>query len=167
MLYKLRCNEKPRGRSSMTTRRTFLQSSAAAVAAFATSAWPARAENAPGVTDTEIKIGQTMPYSGPASAFGVIGRTEAAYFGMINEQGGVNGRKINLISLDDGYSPPKTVEMVRRLVEQEQVAFLFQTLGTPSNLAIRQYLNDNKVPQLFVATGAAIFSDPQNFHGNS
>src|SRR5271166_4195913 len=147
----------------MTTRRAFLQSSAAAAAAFATSAWPARAENAPGVTDTEIKIGQTMPYSGPASAYGVIGRTEAAYFKVINEQGGVNGRKINLISLDDAYSPPKTVEQVRRLVEQEQVAFLFQTLGTPPNAAIRQYLNDNKVPQLFVSTGASMFSDPKHF----
>ena len=104
-----------------------------------------------------------MPYSGPASAYGVIGRTEAAYFKMINEQGGVNGRKINLISLDDGYSPPKTVEQVRRLVEEEKVAFLFKTLGTPPNAAIRQYCNDNKVPQLFVATGAAMFSDPKHF----
>jgi branched-chain amino acid transport system substrate-binding protein len=147
----------------MATRRTFLQSSAAAAAALATSSWPARADNAPGVTDSEIKIGQTMPYSGPASAYGVIGRTEAAYFKMINDQGGINGRKINLISLDDAYSPPKTVEQVRRLVEQEQVAFLFQTLGTPPNLAIRQYLNDNKVPQLFVSTGAATFADPQQF----
>jgi branched-chain amino acid transport system substrate-binding protein len=146
----------------MINRRTFLQSSAAA-AALAASASPSRADNAPGVTDTEIKIGQTMPYSGPASAYGVIGRTEAAYFKMINEQGGVNGRKINLISLDDAYSPPRTVEQVRRLVEDEKVAFLFNTLGTPPNLAIRQYLNDNKVPQLFVATGAATFSDPQHF----
>jgi branched-chain amino acid transport system substrate-binding protein len=146
----------------MITRRRFLQSSAAS-AAFAASTGSSRADNAPGVTDSEIKIGQTMPYSGPASAYGVIGRTEAAYFKMINEQGGVNGRKINLISLDDAYSPPKTVEQVRRLVEQEQVAFLFQTLGTPSNTAIRQYLNDNKVPQLFVATGAAKWNDPKHF----
>jgi branched-chain amino acid transport system substrate-binding protein len=146
----------------MINRRTFLQSSAAA-AAFAASASSARADNAPGVTDTEIKIGQTMPYSGPASAYGVIGRTEAAYFKMINEQGGINGRKINFISLDDAYSPPKTVEQVRRLVEDEKVAFLFQTLGTAPNLAIRQYLNDNKTPQLFVSTGAAVFSDPQHF----
>ncbi len=146
----------------MITRRTFLQSSAAA-AAFAASAGSARADNAPGVTDTEIKIGQTMPYSGPASAYGVIGRTESAYFKMINDQGGINGRKINLISLDDAYSPPKTVEQIRRLVEDEKVAFLFQTLGTAPNLAIRQYLNDNKVPQLFVSTGAAVFSDPQHF----
>jgi branched-chain amino acid transport system substrate-binding protein len=146
----------------MITRRTFLQSSAAA-AAFAASAGSARADNAPGVTDTEIKIGQTMPYSGPASAYSVIGRAETAYFKMINEQGGVNGRKINLISLDDAYSPPKTVEQTRRLVEQEQVAFIFNSLGTPCNAAIRQYLNDNKVPQLFVATGAAMFSDPAHF----
>jgi ABC-type branched-subunit amino acid transport system substrate-binding protein len=146
----------------MITRRTFLQSSAA-VAAFAASAGSARAENAPGVTDTEIKIGQTMPYSGPASAYGVIGRTETAYFKMINEQGGVNGRKINLLSLDDGYSPPKTVEQVRRLVEQEHVAFLANTLGTPTNAAIRQYLNDNKVPQLFVLSGAPMFADPEHY----
>jgi branched-chain amino acid transport system substrate-binding protein len=146
----------------MITRRSFLQSSAAA-AALAASAGSARADNAPGVTDTEIKIGQTMPYSGPASAYSVIGRAETAYFKMINEQGGVNGRKINLISLDDAYSPPKTVEQTRRLVEQEQVAFIFNSLGTPCNAAIRQYLNDNKVPQLFVATGAAMFSDPAHF----
>ena len=147
----------------MTTRRTFLTSSAAAAALLATGAWPARADNAPGITDTEIKIGQTMPYSGPASAYGVIGRTEAAYFKMINDTGGINGRKINFISLDDAYSPPKTVEQIRRLVEQEQVAFLFNTLGTPPNAAIRQYLNDNKVPQLFVATGASMFADPEHF----
>src|SRR5271155_2389568 len=146
----------------MINRRTFLQSSAAA-AALATGSSSARADNAPGVTDTEIKIGNTMPYSGPASAYGVIGRTETAYFKMINEQGGVNGRKINYVSLDDGYSPPKTVEQVRRLVEDEKVAFLFQTLGTPPNLAIRKYLNDNKVPQLFVSTGASTFADPEHF----
>jgi branched-chain amino acid transport system substrate-binding protein len=146
----------------MISRRTFLQSSAVA-AALAAGASSARADNAPGITDTEIKIGNTMPYSGPASAYGVIGRTESAYFKMINEQGGVNGRKINYISLDDGYSPPKTVEQVRRLVEDEKVAFLFQTLGTAPNLAIRQYLNDNKVPQLFVSTGASVFSDPKHF----
>jgi branched-chain amino acid transport system substrate-binding protein len=145
----------------MINRRTFLKSSAAA--ALAATAGSARADNAPGVTDAEIKIGQTMPYSGPASAYGVIGRTESAYFKMINEQGGINGRKINLVSLDDAYSPPKTVEQVRRLVEDEKVAFCFQTLGTAPNLAIRQYLNDNKVPQLFVSTGAAVFADPQHF----
>jgi branched-chain amino acid transport system substrate-binding protein len=145
----------------MLSRRTFLQSGAAA-AALAASAGSARADM-PGISDTEIKIGQTMPYSGPASAYGAIGKADAAYFKMINDMGGINGRKINLISLDDGYSPPKTVEQMRRLVEQEQVAFIFQSLGTAPNLAIRQYLNDNKIPQLFVATGAAIFGDPQHF----
>ena len=147
----------------MHSRRIFLQSSAAAAAYLASGVWTARAANPPGVTDTEIKIGQTMPYSGPASAYGVIGRTEAACFQMINEMGGVNGRKLNLISLDDGYSPPKTVEQTRRLVEQEQVAFIFSSVGTPTNLAIRQYLNDNKVPQLFAGTGASMFGDPQHF----
>lgn len=146
----------------MITRRVLLQSAGAA-AYSATGSRIARAENAPGVTDTEIKIGQTMPYSGPASAYGVIGRTEAAYFKMINEQGGINGRTINFISLDDGYSPPRTVEQVRRLVEQERVAFLANTLGTAPNAAIRQYLNDNKVPQLFVSTGAPMFADPQHY----
>jgi branched-chain amino acid transport system substrate-binding protein len=147
----------------MVSRRIFLQSSAASAAYLASGFWPAWAANAPGVTDTEIKIGQTMPYSGPASSFGVVGRTEAAYFKMINEMGGVNGRKINLISLDDGYSPPKTVEQTRRLVEQDQVAFIFGSVGTASNAAVRSYLNDNKVPQLFVATGAAMFGDPQHY----
>src|SRR5271169_3170563 len=107
----------------MVSRRLFLQSSAASAAYLASGVWPAWAANAPGVTDAEIKIGQTMPYSGPASAYGVIGKTEAAYFKMINEMGGVNGRKLNLISLDDGYSPPKTVEQIRRLIEQDRVAF--------------------------------------------
>ena len=116
-----------------------------------------------GVTDTEIKIGQTMPYSGPASAYATVGRAEAAYFQMINEQGGVNGRKINMLSLDDGYSPPKTVEQIRRLVEQDQVLVIFQSLGTPSNTAIQKYLNAQKVPQLFAATGATKWGDPKNF----
>src|SRR4030095_14075812 len=117
----------------------------------------------PGASDTEIKIGQTMPYSGPASAYGTIGKAEAAYFKMINEQGGINGRKINFISLDDAYSPPKTVEMVRRLVEQDEVLLVFQTLGTPPNPRIQKYMNAKKVPQLFVATGATKWNDPQNF----
>lgn len=147
----------------MITRRFLLQSAAAAAAYSAPGFRTARAENAPGVTDTEIKIGQTIPYSGPASAYGVIGRTEMAYFKMINEQGGVNGRKINFISVDDGYSPPRTVEQVRRLVEEEHVAFLFQTLGTACNLAVREYLNDNKIPQLFLLTGASVFADPLHF----
>ena len=111
-----------------------------------------------GATDTEIKIGQTMPYSGPASAYGTIGKTELAYFKMINEQGGINGRKINLISVDDGYSPPKTVEMIRKLVEQDEVLFIYQSLGTAANSAIQKYLNGKKIPQLFVATGATKWS---------
>ena len=117
----------------------------------------------PGASDTEIKIGQTMPYSGPASAYGTIGKAEVAYFKMINDQGGINGRKINLISLDDGYSPPRTVEQIRKLVEEEEVLFTFQTLGTPPNTAIQKYMNAKKVPQLFVATGATKWGDPQHF----
>jgi len=117
----------------------------------------------PGATDNEIKIGQTMPYSGPASAYGTIGRAEAAYFKMINEQGGINGRKINFISLDDGYSPPKTVEQTRRLVEEEQVLLIFQSLGTAMNSAIQKYMNAKNVPQLFVATGATKWGDPEHF----
>ncbi len=117
----------------------------------------------PGASDTEIKIGNTMPYSGPASAYGAIGKAETAYFNMINEQGGINGRKINFITRDDGYSPPKTVELVRKLVEEDQVLFIFNPLGTPPNTAIQGYLNDNKVPQLFVATGADKWNDPKHF----
>src|SRR5262245_24913618 len=117
----------------------------------------------PGVTDTEIKIGSTNPYSGPASAYGTIGRAEAAYFKMINDQGGVNGRKINFISLDDGYSPPRTVEQIRKLVEVEQVLLLTGTLGTPTNTAIHKYVNAKKVPHIFVNTGAVKWGDPKNF----
>ncbi len=117
----------------------------------------------PGVTDTEIKIGQTMPYSGPASAYGTIGRAEAAYFKMINDQGGINGRKINFISVDDAYSPPKTVEQVRRLVEEEQVLLIFQSLGTAHNTAIHKYMNARKVPHLFLSTGATKWGDPEHF----
>jgi branched-chain amino acid transport system substrate-binding protein len=116
-----------------------------------------------GASDTEIKIGQTMPYSGPASAYGTIGRIEAAYFKMVNEQGGINGRKLTLISLDDGYSPPRTVEATRRLVEQDEVLFDFQPLGTAANAAIRKYMNAKKVPQLFVATGATMWGDPKHY----
>jgi branched-chain amino acid transport system substrate-binding protein len=129
---------------------------------FATALAFAGGQYSPGASDTEIKIGNTMPYSGPASAYGIIGKTEAAYFAMINEQGGINGRKINFISRDDGYSPPKTFEQVRQLVEQDQVLLLFSTLGTPTNTAIWGYLNDNKVPQLFVATGADKWNDPKH-----
>jgi branched-chain amino acid transport system substrate-binding protein len=139
----------------------YLLASASAAVALALAAAPAAAQKKydPGASDTEIKIGQTMPYSGPASAYGTIGKSEAAYFKMINEQGGINGRKINFISLDDAYSPPKTVEMVRRLVEQDEVLLVFQTLGTPSNTAIQKYMQAKKVPQLFVATGATKWND--------
>jgi len=116
-----------------------------------------------GVTDTEIKIGNIMPYSGPASAYGVIGRTEAAYFRRINAEGGINGRKINFISYDDAYSPPKAVEQARKLVESDEVLLIFGPLGTPSNTAIQKYMNAKKVPQLFVQTGATKWNDPQNF----
>jgi branched-chain amino acid transport system substrate-binding protein len=122
----------------------------------------AASENEPGVSDSEIKIGNTMPYSGPASAWGVIGKSEAAYFAMVNDQGGINGRKIKFITLDDGYSPPKTVEMVRKLVEEDQVMLLFQSLGTASNTVIQDYLNERKIPQLFVATGANKWNEPKN-----
>jgi len=117
----------------------------------------------PGVTDTEIRIGQTMPYSGPASSYGTAGKAEAAYFAKINAEGGVNGRRITLISLDDGYSPPRTVEQVRRLVEQEEVLLIFSMLGTPTSAAVQKYLNAKKVPQLFCASGASEFGDPQHF----
>ena len=147
----------------MISRRFLLQSAAAAAAFSAPGLRAARAENAPGVTETEIKIGETMPYSGPLSPFGVIGRAEAAYFRMINEKGGVNGRKIDFISLDDAYSPAKTVEQTRRLVEQEGVAFIFGSLGDPTNRAVRQYLNDSKIPQLFVAALAESVVDPEHY----
>ena len=116
-----------------------------------------------GASDTEIKIGNIMPYSGPASAYGVIGKTEEAYFKKINAEGGINGRKINFISYDDAYSPPKTVEQARKLVESDEVLLVFNPLGTPSNTAIQKYLNSKKVPQLFVATGATKWNDPKNF----
>ncbi len=117
----------------------------------------------PGATDKEIKVGNINPYSGPASAYGTIGKTIGAYLKKVNDDGGVNGRKINYISLDDGYSPPKTVEMARKLVEQDEVLLLFQPLGTPPNSAIHKYMNSKKVPQLFVATGATKWNDPKNF----
>ena len=117
----------------------------------------------PGATDTEIKIGNIMPYSGPASAYGVIGKTEAAYFKKINDAGGINGRKINFISYDDAYSPPKTVEQARKLVESDEVLLIFNSLGTPPNSAIHKYMNSKKVPQLFVATGATKWNDPKEF----
>ncbi len=145
----------------MITRRAALTAGLASAVAGRFSS--ARAADTPGVTATEIKIGNTMPYSGPASSYSVIGRTEAAYFKMANEQGGVAGRKINFISLDDGYSPPKTVEDVRQLVEEDQVDFCFQNLGTPCNSAIATYMNQNKIPQLFVGSGASMWSDYKKY----
>jgi len=144
----------------MTTRRAFI----ASASAFALAA-PSilRAASAPGVTEAEIKVGQTLPYSGPASAYGMIGRAELAYLRMINESGGVNGRKITLVSLDDGYSPPKTVEQTRRLIEVENVAFLHGSLGTAPNLAVRDYLNTAKIPQLLIQSGASVFADPEHY----
>jgi branched-chain amino acid transport system substrate-binding protein len=131
----------------------------------ATFATPALAQKKydTGATDTEIKVGQTIPLSGPASAYGSIGKVQAAYIRMLNEQGGINGRKVNLIQYDDAYSPPKTVEQVRKLVESDEVLTTFQIIGTPPNAAVQKYLNDKKVPQLLASTGATRFTDPKNF----
>jgi ABC-type branched-subunit amino acid transport system substrate-binding protein len=144
---------------------TRLAVAAATLALFATASTTALAQKKydTGATDTEIKIGNIMPYSGPASAYGVIGKTEQAYFNKINAAGGINGRKINFISYDDGYSPPKTVEQARKLVESDEVLFIFNSLGTPPNSAIHKYMNAKKVPQLFVATGATKWNDPKDF----
>src|SRR3982751_2714629 len=136
---------------------------ALALIAASTSIASAQKKYDTGATDTEIKIGNIMPYSGPASAYGIIGRTEAAYFKKINDEGGINGRKINYISYDDAYSPPKTVEQARKLVESDEGLFIFNSLGTPPNSAIHKYMNSKKVPQLLVATGATKWNDPQNF----
>ena len=137
----------------------------AAIVAFAlgASAVAAPKKYDPGASAGEIKIGNIMPYSGPASAYGVIGRVEAAYFRMVNDAGGINGRKIRFISRDDGYNPAKTVEAARELVEQEQVLLLFNCLGTPTNAAIHKYMNTHKVPQLFVAAGASKWGDPRHY----
>src|SRR6202045_1803392 len=138
---------------------------AAALALLAASSSGALAQKKydTGASDTEIKLGNIMPYSGAASAYGVIGKTEEAYFRKVNAEGGINGRKINFISYDDGYSPPKTVEQARKLVESDEVLLIFNPLGTPSNTAIQKYLNAKKVPQLFVATGATKWNDPKDF----
>jgi branched-chain amino acid transport system substrate-binding protein len=135
---------------------------ALAIALTASSAY-AQKKYDTGATDTEIKIGQTVPFSGPASAYATIGKAQAAYFKMVNDQGGINGRKINLIQYDDAYSPPKAVEQVRKLVESDEVLLTFQIIGTPSNAAVQKYLNAKKVPQLFAATGASKFTDQKNF----
>ncbi len=147
--------------TTTVSRRTLL---AATTALLAGASARADAQSAtPGVTETEIKIGNTNPHSGAASAYSTIADLESAFFGMINEQGGVAGRKINYISLDDGYSPPKTVEQTRRLIEQDEVAFLFNTLGTPTNSAIHKYVNQKKVPHLLISTGADKWGDYQHF----
>ena len=148
---------------SFVTRRLAAFSTALILLTASGSAVRAQQKYDAGVTDTEIKVGNIMPYSGPASAYGVIGRTEAAYFRKINAEGGLNGRKINFISYDDAYSPPKAVEQARRLVEGDEVFLIFGALGTPSNTAIQKYMNAKKVPQLFVQTGATKWNDPQNF----
>ena len=147
----------------MHATRLAIATTALALFAASTSGALAQKKYDTGATDTEIKIGNIMPYSGPASAYGVIGKTEAAYFNKINAAGGINGRKINFISYDDGYSPPKTVEQARKLVESDEVLFIFNSLGTPPNSAIHKYMNSKKVPQLFVATGATKWNDPKDF----
>jgi len=148
--------------TSTITRRAAC--AAALALAFASSSALAQNSYDPGASDSEIKVGQTMPFSGPASAYSTIAKVQAAYFKMINEQGGINGRKVNLIQYDDAYNPPKTVEQVRKLVESDEVLLTFQILGTASNAAVQKYLNAKKVPQLFTSTGAARFTDPANFH---
>ena len=148
----------------MTTRRTLL-AVAAALAGVALVSSPTLAQKKydPGASDTEIKVGHINPYSGPASAYGLIGKTIDAYFKKVNAEGGINGRKVTFISYDDGYSPPKTVEQARKLVESDEVLLVFQPLGTPGNTAIQKYMNGKKVPQLFVATGATQFGNPKEF----
>jgi ABC-type branched-subunit amino acid transport system substrate-binding protein len=152
-----------RGSSNMRNGIFHLLSATTLAVALSASSAYAQKKYDTGATDTEIKIGQTVPFSGPASAYSSIGKAQAAYFKMINEQGGINGRKINLIQYDDAYSPPKAVEQVRKLVESDEVLLTFQIVGTPSNAAVQKYLNSKKVPQLFAATGASKFTDPKNF----
>jgi branched-chain amino acid transport system substrate-binding protein len=147
---------------SVTSKLAVLSTAFAVIAASSSGAL-AQKKYDTGASDTEIKIGNIMPYSGPASAYGVIGKTEEAYFKKINAEGGINGRKINFVSYDDGYSPPKTVEQARKLVESDEVLFIFNSLGTPPNSAIQKYMNSKKVPQLFVATGATKWNDPKDF----
>src|SRR5215472_14054840 len=149
--------------TNMTATRALTLSLALVGLAIAVASAVAEKKYDKGVTDTEIKIGNTMPYSGPASAYGIIGKTMSAYFRMINDNGGINGRKVNFISYDDAYSPPKTVEQARKLVESDEVFLIFASLGTAPNAAIQKYMNNMKVPQLFVATGASRWGDPEHF----
>jgi branched-chain amino acid transport system substrate-binding protein len=158
-----RHNHKHEGSSDMRNGIFHLVTGTAVAIALSASPASAQKKYDTGATDTEIKIGQTVPFSGPASAYATIGKAQAAYINMINDQGGVNGRKINLIQYDDAYSPPKAVEQVRKLVESDEVLLTFQIIGTPSNAAVQKYLNQKKVPQLFAATGASKFTDPKNF----
>jgi branched-chain amino acid transport system substrate-binding protein len=148
---------------SMNNKKLPLLAAAAAFSLLATQSALAQKKYDTGATDTEIKIGNVEAYSGPASAYGIIGKTEEAYFKMINDQGGINGRKVNWISYDDGYSPPKTVEQVRKLIESDEVLLVFNALGTPTQSAVQKYQNAKKVPQLFVATGASKWNDPKDF----
>ncbi len=147
----------------MLPRKSGIAALATAAILFTSAAALAEKKYDTGATDTEIKIGNIMPYSGPASAYGVIGKTQEAFFNKINAEGGINGRKIKFISYDDAYSPPKAVEQARKLVESDEVLLIFSPLGTPSNSAIQKYLNAKKVPQLFVASGASKWNDPKNF----
>ena len=146
-----------------TKKLSWLAAAAAALAVLTTQGALAQKKYDTGATDTEIKIGNVEAYSGPASAYGIIGKTEDAYFKMINEQGGINGRKIDFVSYDDGYSPPKTVEQIRKLIESDEVLLVFNALGTPTQNAVQKYHNAKKVPQLFLATGASKWNDPKNF----
>jgi branched-chain amino acid transport system substrate-binding protein len=146
-----------------TSRRGFLSGVSTAAVLSASGAALAQKKYDDGASDTEIKLGHCCPYSGPASAYGVIGKLHQAFWKAVNEAGGINGRKVNFITLDDGYSPPKTVEVVRQLVEQEKVLLLYQTLGTPTNTAIHKYVNQKKIPQLYISTGASKWGDPKHF----
>ena len=154
----------------MNNKKLSLLAAAAALSLLTTQGALAQKKYDTGASDTEIKIGNVEAYSGPASAYGIIGKTEEAYFKMINDQGGINGRKINWISYDDGYSPPKTVEQIRKLIESDEVFLVFNALGTPTQTAVQKYHNAKKVPQLFLATGASKWNDPKDFpmdHGLS
>src|ERR1700753_3321834 len=159
----MRCrylNSEAEGYDMVRVRSFWLASIALAVALIVRPC-AAQKKYDPGASDTEIKIGNIMPYSGPASSYGVIGKAEAAYFNRINAEGGINGRKITFISYDDAYSPPKAIEQARKLVESDEVLLVFNLLGTPSNSAIQKYMNAKKVPQLFVASGASKWNDPK------
>jgi branched-chain amino acid transport system substrate-binding protein len=155
--------KKVQGMLSMKNNKITLLAAAAAFTLLTTQGALAQKKYDTGASDTEIKIGNVEAYSGPASAYGIIGKTEEAYFKMVNDNGGVNGRKINFISYDDGYSPPKTVEQIRKLVESDEVFLVFNALGTPTQSAVQKYQNSKKVPQLFLATGASKWNDPKDF----